>query len=79
MTKYTTEEFADQIRCKYPNAYDDLDDETLIQLWLKKFPNDEEKIAIANELTTQLNENKNNIAKMNETQTIAIEKLGITF
>jgi hypothetical protein len=46
MTKYTTEEFADQIRCKYPNAYDDLDDETLIQLWLKKFPNDEEKIIL---------------------------------
>jgi hypothetical protein len=38
----------------------------------------EEKIAIANELTTQLNENKNNIAKMKEIQTIAIEKLGIT-
>ncbi len=44
MTKYTTEEFADQIRCKYPNAYDDLDDETLIQLWLKKFPNDRKHI-----------------------------------
>jgi hypothetical protein len=44
-----------------------------------RFPNDVEKIAIANELTTQLNENKNNIAKMKEIQTIASEKLGIKF
>ena len=44
-----------------------------------RFPNDEEKISIANELTTQLNENKNNIAKMKEIQAIATEKLGINF
>lgn len=44
MKKYTIEEFADQIRSKYPNAYDDLEDDKLIELWLKKFPNDEEKI-----------------------------------
>jgi hypothetical protein len=44
MKKYTIEEFADQIRSKYPNAYDDLEDNKLIKLWLKKFPDDEEKI-----------------------------------
>ena len=44
-----------------------------------RFPHDEEKIAIANELTTQLNENKNNIAKMKESQLMAIEKLGVKF
>jgi hypothetical protein len=44
MKKYTIEEFADQIRSKYPNSYDDLDDDKLIELWLKKFPNDGEKI-----------------------------------
>ena len=44
MKKYTIEEFAVQIRIKYPNAYDDLEDDKLIELWLKKFPNDEEKI-----------------------------------
>lgn len=44
-----------------------------------RFPNDPEKITIANELTTQLNENKNNIAKMKEIQAMASEKLGITF
>jgi predicted RND superfamily exporter protein len=44
-----------------------------------RFPNDPEKIAIANDLTTQLNENKNNVAKMKEIQAMASEKLGITF
>lgn len=44
-----------------------------------RFGNDPEKYAIADELATQLNENKNNIAKMKEIQAIAIEKLGITF
>lgn len=44
-----------------------------------RFGNDPEKYAIADELATQLNENKNNIAKMKEIQAIAAEKLGITF
>jgi Sec-independent protein translocase protein TatA len=44
-----------------------------------RFPNDPEKIAIANELTAQLNESQNNIAKMKEIQSVAKEKLGITF
>ena len=41
------------------------------------FPNDPEKISLANELTAQLNQSQNNIAKMEEIQAIAIEKLGI--
>jgi hypothetical protein len=44
-----------------------------------RFPNDPEKIAIANELTAQLNESQKNIAKMKEIQSVAKEKLGITF
>lgn len=44
-----------------------------------RFPNDPEKIAIANDLTTQLNESKKNIAKMKEIKAIAAEKLGIHF
>lgn len=44
-----------------------------------RFPNDPDKIAIANELTAQLNESQNNIAKMKEIQTLATEKLGIKF
>lgn len=41
------------------------------------FPNDPEKISLANELTAQLNQSQNNIAKMEEIKAIAIEKLGI--
>ena len=44
-----------------------------------RFPNDQEKIEIANKLTAQLNESQNNIAKMKAIQAIAIEKLGIKF
>lgn len=44
-----------------------------------RFPNDPEKIAIANDLTTKLNESKKNIAKMKEIQTEAQEKLGLSF
>ncbi len=44
-----------------------------------RFPNDPEKIKIANELTAQLNESQNNIARMKEIQAIAAEQLGITF
>jgi len=44
-----------------------------------RFPNDPEKIAIANELTAKLNEAQNNISKMKEIQRIASEKLGIVF
>lgn len=44
-----------------------------------RFPNDPEKIKIANELTAELNESQNNIARMKEIQAIATEKLGIKF
>jgi hypothetical protein len=44
MTKYTIEEFADKIRRKYPNAYDDLSDNELVRLWLEKYPNDRKHI-----------------------------------
>lgn len=42
--KYTIKEFAKEIRKKYPNAYDDLSDEELVSLWIKKFPEEREKI-----------------------------------
>jgi hypothetical protein len=42
--KYTLNEFASQIRNLYPNDYDDLTDEKLVELWLKKYPEDIEKI-----------------------------------
>jgi hypothetical protein len=43
------------------------------------FPNNPEKILIANDLTARLNESQNDIAKMKEIQDIAKEKLGIIF
>ncbi len=42
--KYTIKEFAKEIRKLYPGDYDDLTDEKLVELWLKKYPNDIEKI-----------------------------------
>jgi hypothetical protein len=44
MKKYNVKEFANEIRTKHPGSYDDLSDEKLVELWLKKFPNDKEKI-----------------------------------
>jgi hypothetical protein len=42
--KYTTEEFAKKIREIYPGDYDDLSDYELVTLWLKKYPNDINKV-----------------------------------
>ena len=42
--KYTVEEFAKEIRKLYPGDYDDLSDKKLVELWLKKYPNDINKI-----------------------------------
>ncbi len=44
MNKQTKKDFANKIRSNNPGSYDDLSDDKLIQLWLKKFPNDKEKI-----------------------------------
>ena len=44
MNKQSKKNFANKIRSNNPGSYDDLSDDELIQLWLKKFPNDKEKI-----------------------------------
>jgi hypothetical protein len=44
MNQYTISEFSQKIRAKYPGSYDDLSDKKLIELWLKKFPNDIHKL-----------------------------------
>ena len=73
------------VEVDFGNMFNSMFNATALHDTLKKkihpdrFPNDPEKIAIANKLTTQLNENKNNIAKMKEIQAMATEKLGITF
>jgi hypothetical protein len=48
MKKYTESEFANKIRDKYPDAYDDLSDDELLKIWLRKYPNDEELINFYN-------------------------------
>ena len=42
--KYSIKQFANDIRQKYPNSYDDLSDQKLVELWVKKHPDDKEKI-----------------------------------
>jgi hypothetical protein len=44
MKQYKKSEFAQEVRNKYPGSYDDLSDAKLIELWLKKFPHDKDKI-----------------------------------
>lgn len=48
MKKYSVSEFANEVRNKYPDVYDDLSDEKLIEFWIKKFPNDKNKIKLRN-------------------------------
>jgi hypothetical protein len=42
--KHSISSFAKEIRTLYPGDYDDLSDETLVNLWLKKYPDDINKI-----------------------------------
>jgi hypothetical protein len=39
-----SKEFLQEIRKKYPNDYDDLSDNELINLWLRKFSKDNNKV-----------------------------------
>ncbi|MBT6235288.1 MAG: hypothetical protein HOI49_04255 [Bacteroidetes bacterium] len=45
--KYSIREFADEIRRLYPGEYDDLQNEKLVSLWLKRYPSDEDKVDIS--------------------------------
>jgi hypothetical protein len=44
MKKFSKSEFAKIIRNKCPGSYDDLSDDKLIELWLKKYPGDKSKV-----------------------------------
>jgi len=44
LKKYSVSEFTNEIRNKYPKAYNDLSDKKLLELWIKKFPNDIKQI-----------------------------------
>ncbi len=53
--KYTVSEFAKEIRNLYPSDYDDLSNDKLVELWLKKYPNDIDKIDFGKENTKDSN------------------------
>lgn len=42
--RYSIDEFAQEIRNLFPGDYDDLSNDELVRLWLKKYPADKEKI-----------------------------------
>ncbi len=44
--KHSISSFANEIRNNYPGEYDDLNDEVLVSLWLKKYPEDKGKLEI---------------------------------
>ena len=44
--KYTINEFAREIRNLFPGNYDDLSDSDLVRLWLRKYPQDIEKVEV---------------------------------
>lgn len=46
--KYTVPEFAGEIRKMYPGDYNDLSDHKLVELWLKKYPKDIDKVELGN-------------------------------
>ena len=72
MKKYTIEEFADQIRSKYPSAYDDLTDNQLVSLWLEKFPKDKQLIYIDEEDEDDDDGYEDNISNDSNTGTWAL-------
>ena len=51
--KYSIEEFAEEIRKLFPGDYGDLKDNDLVELWLKKYPQDAAKIALNTEYTEE--------------------------
>ena len=57
MKQYTKSEFANHIRSQYPGSYDDLSDDKLMKLWLKKFPNDTDKIIETDSTIKIINDN----------------------
>ena len=52
--KYTIYEFAQEIRKKFPGDYDDLTDNKLVELWLRKYPNDSSKIDIGTSINNNI-------------------------
>ena len=53
--KYTVNEFAQEIRKMYPGDYDDLSNSNLVELWLRKYPNDRSKIEFGTSQSSPVN------------------------
>ena len=61
MKKLTVKEFATKLRNKYPGELDNLDDNTLIFRWLKKYPKDSEYLDKTDALRSGFTFTKDNI------------------
>jgi hypothetical protein len=53
--KFTAEEFAQEIRKLFPGDYDDLSDDELLKLWLKKYPKDIKKVELISPSASGIN------------------------
>ena len=54
--KYSIHEFAQEVRNRFPGEYYEQSDNDLINIWLKKYPKDEEKIDIVETSPIQIKE-----------------------
>lgn len=61
--KYTIKEFAREIRIIYPRDYDDLSDRNLLELWLKKYPNDRIKVDLEQINQSDISQKSKSFAK----------------
>ena len=68
--KYTIRKFANEIRNLYPGDYDDLSDTELVNLWLKKYPNDSQKVDIK---VNHVSKSENDVQTNPKNQFIAIK------
>lgn len=65
--RHSVEEFAEELRKKFPESYNDLNDKDLVELWVKKFPEDKKNINFSQvhyQEEETSNENCNGFKKM---------------
>lgn len=65
--RHSVEEFAEELRKKFPESYNDLNDKDLVELWVKKFPEDKKNINFSQvhyQEEETSNENWNGFKKM---------------
>lgn len=67
--KYTIDKFANEIRKKYPKDYDDLSNSKLVELWLKKYPEDKIKVDLKQKKSPPRGSVNSNIQKSRKAKT----------